>query len=528
MLNITKKQYNIIKFLIIALGIFLRLFFINRFPAGLNCDEATSTYEAYSLLTTMRDRNNLYMPVYFLSFGSGQSVLLSYIMIPFVKFLGMNIWATRLPMAIVSSLSLIIFFEIFEIYWNKNNLFVLYAGLFLAINPWHVMKSRWGLDCNLFPDLVLFSIYFIILFITYRKSIFLYVSIVIISLSAYSYATSFFILPIFCLAMFLFLLKHKYLSKLNVAISLVLVLCLTWPLILFIIINFFDMQKISLEFLTIPKLTVNRMADKSVFGQGNIIVNMIKNFMEFIKLIILQFDGLYWNAIIGIGIFYMFSLPLFFIGIIHYIKKKKNDIDTLFFIWLIVGIFFCFFIEEVNVNRCNFVIFPFIYFIIQGTLFLFIRMKVFVKVIIILLVINFICFIFIYTKNNLYKEITGCYPNNYGRDVFATEMEPLISYLDSLDVSKIYMGNLWPETHVYVLYYTKYNPHQFYMQKKIFDKNAYIDNVKSFGKWDFTHIDSISTNRKYVYVLRKAQEKMLDKSLFNIKYIGNYIVVYGK
>ena len=68
---------------------------------------------------------------------------------------------------------------------------------FFAICPWHILKSRWGMDCNLFPDLILFAVLFLILGIKKKKVIWQILSFVMLGISSYSYATSYLFLPIF-------------------------------------------------------------------------------------------------------------------------------------------------------------------------------------------------------------------------------------------------------------------------------------------------------------------------------------------
>ena len=108
-------------FITIFIGILIRIIGINVFPVGLNCDEASAAYDAYSILTTLRDRNNIFLPVYLMAWGSGQSALLTYLMLPFIKILGLNLISTRLPMAIVSSISLIVFYKILKMSFDEKD-----------------------------------------------------------------------------------------------------------------------------------------------------------------------------------------------------------------------------------------------------------------------------------------------------------------------------------------------------------------------------------------------------------------------
>ncbi len=94
---------------LMVLGAALRLLLIGAFPPGLNQDEASAGYEAWSLLNFGIDRNGCPWPVLFVSWGSGQNVLYSYLSIPFIALLGLNEVSLRLPMAITGSLALLVF-----------------------------------------------------------------------------------------------------------------------------------------------------------------------------------------------------------------------------------------------------------------------------------------------------------------------------------------------------------------------------------------------------------------------------------
>ena len=76
---IIKNKYKLAVVLILLIGCLVRLVNIENLPNGLNCDEASSGYEAYSIAETGVDRNGNGMPVFLVSWGSGQNALYTYI-----------------------------------------------------------------------------------------------------------------------------------------------------------------------------------------------------------------------------------------------------------------------------------------------------------------------------------------------------------------------------------------------------------------------------------------------------------------
>ena len=108
--EILKNKRKMCIIILILVGCMMRVIEIDKFPIGLNCDEVSSGYEAYAILNYGIDRNGNFLPVFLEAWGSGQNVLYSYLMMPFVKLFGLNIISTRLPMAIIGCVSLIIWY----------------------------------------------------------------------------------------------------------------------------------------------------------------------------------------------------------------------------------------------------------------------------------------------------------------------------------------------------------------------------------------------------------------------------------
>ena len=73
------NKFIILVCIILLLGFLVRLIGITDYPNGLNCDEASIGYEAYSLLNYGIDRNGNSWPVFLEAWGSGQNALYMYI-----------------------------------------------------------------------------------------------------------------------------------------------------------------------------------------------------------------------------------------------------------------------------------------------------------------------------------------------------------------------------------------------------------------------------------------------------------------
>ena len=106
-----RRRERIAAALLLLLGAALRLAALGALPFGLNQDEASAGYEAFALLRAGIDRCGKSWPVLFVSWGSGQNVLMSYLAMPLIAAFGLNELTLRLPNAISGVLTLFVFWR---------------------------------------------------------------------------------------------------------------------------------------------------------------------------------------------------------------------------------------------------------------------------------------------------------------------------------------------------------------------------------------------------------------------------------
>lgn len=148
------KKYLFLIFVLI-IAFVLRFYRLSDYPA-LNADEAAIGYNAYSLLLTGKDEHGNPWPIHFQSFNDYKPGLFFYIVLPFVKVLGLNEWAVRIPGATLGVLAVLgIYFLTREIFPEVKTSIFKYkislaevAALFLAVSPWHIHFSRGGWEVN--------------------------------------------------------------------------------------------------------------------------------------------------------------------------------------------------------------------------------------------------------------------------------------------------------------------------------------------------------------------------------------------
>lgn len=514
--TINKNKYKILVITILIVGFLVRLIGIDVLPKGLNQDEASAGYEAFSLLHYGVDRHNNIFPAQFIAWGSGQNVLYSEIMMLFVGILGLNTLSVRLPMAIIGCISLIIFYQLLR--KNINRKVALVGLAFMAICPWHIMKSRWGLESNLFPDLILYSVFFIVEFLKNKKSIWLYLGIGILALSGYAYGTSYFFLPVFIIPLLLILLKKNYVSIKQLVIAFIIICVIDLPLILYVMINTFDLPQINLSFMTIPRLTANRYQEISSVFSKDFFTKSLQNFIEAMKLFICQDNDHPWNLISFFGITYVFSLPFTLIGLCYNFKKEQRNkiVNICFNIWFIAA-FLLLFVCEPNTNRVNVMIIPLIYYTTIGIYYIIEKSPIARNAIISMYILAFMAFCYTYFYKGMKNEA-----------YFETDIEEMVEYVNNLEVEKVYIDKSFTEPYIYVLFYSKYNPKEFNESVQYSTSGANFEQVKSFGKYYFYLPEDFDEESNAVYVVQNSKELNIDEWKYEVTTLNRFTIIEQK
>lgn len=135
------------KYLILIFGIALlfRFWQITTYPVSLTMDEVAIGYGSYSMLQTGRDEWGTPVPIVFKSVGDYKPPINYYLVASSIKLFGLTEFAVRFPVALIGSLTAVIF-VVFLRRLGLSKSASLFGGLWLAILPWHVHHSRYGLE----------------------------------------------------------------------------------------------------------------------------------------------------------------------------------------------------------------------------------------------------------------------------------------------------------------------------------------------------------------------------------------------
>ena len=508
-------KWHFILYLIFVVGSLVRLVGIDKMPNALNVDEASTGYEAYSLMKYGIDRRGNSYPVYLYAWGSGQSVLYSYLSIPAIAIFGLSEYSIRLPMAIIGIISLYAFYFLLK-NGSDNKKIPIIGAAFFAICPWHIMKSRWGLECNLFPDLVLIGLSIFYYGIKEKKNIFQVIGIIIIALSGYSYSTSYVFLPIFVIGLLIYLVVKKEISIKKAILYFLIVFIVCIPIMLYVIINMFDLEQFKILNITIPKLKHNRYTEATIIGEGsNIIENIFINLYYFVYMIVFQGDSIYWNSLPIYGMIYIPSVLFFTIGLLKSLvgKEYKNKLlSKIMNIWMLASIVLAA-ISFVNVNRMNIVVIPCVYYAVIGLYESLKKDKAISVIITLIYIALFGFFLKEYNSIDFDKEIW-----------FTSNFKQVYEYCEEQNVSKIYCLRRFSEPYIYFLFYGQKDVHEYIDTVELFDEKEYFNNVKSFSKYYFYGPEKIERNSIMIMTLKdNIPEERIDGD-YNIeeKVIGNF------
>lgn len=361
-ISVRSNQYFL---LILLLGVFLRIYQFGTLPIGLNQDEAFAGYEAFSLAHFGVDSAGYHNPVYFVSWGSGMNVLESYLAIPFVWLFGLSVYTIRMPQLICGILSLpVLYLLLKEVTGNKRTALI---GMgILAISPWHIMLSRWGLESNLAPAFLLFGLYFFVKGV--KKNVYFIFSAICYGLALYAYAITWAVVPLMVAGSCLYLLWSKTKFSRKYAISFILILfVMALPLILFMLVNNGVIPEIKTDFISVPKMLVMRDSEIKFSNLFN-----GEHYYNLMNLLIKQNDGLEHNST-EFGLFYRFSVPFIFVGMgvlllnfLRNLRKKTYHAETFLLIALVSALAVSLMLEGMNINRVNAVHIPLLICITLG------------------------------------------------------------------------------------------------------------------------------------------------------------------
>lgn len=484
--------------IITVIGSLVRLMWLGDSPMGLHQDEAYSAYNSWAVMNFGVDSFGYTRPVYYAAWGSGMSVLYSYLTMPFFAIWGVSVETIRLPQAILGCISIPVMYglgkELFQNKWTG----VFFAFL-LAINPWNIQQSRFGLDACLAVPMLLLAMYFLCGYLNGKKK-YLWGAAVFFGLTLYSYALTWLVIPLIFVFVLIFYHKRITFTR-DFFLPLLLLFIMAIPLLLFLAVNFDLLPEIRTSLFSIPKIPALR-AEEMKFDMWV----LKRRFLYLISMLYYQYDGRWWISNNTVGTFYYISIPFVILGLLYYVKvfvewllrRRELPIEFLTVLWFGAGFLVGCSIDMAFFHKINYMQVPIVLLggigiRCVGLLFKKVRIVVFVAV-----GVYAACFVYY-----IYGQVT--YPvnyNTYGNSEVSHmnwyQYEEALDFAQELTQGEISVIAL---NYANVMLWAKIPPQQF-METVVMSGDEQFLEVHSFDRFLFGTVPSgdVSTDENvYVY-----------------------------
>lgn len=497
----------------ILVGLLLRTYAFASIPRGLNQDEASTAYDAYSLIHFGVDRHGFRLPVVLVSWGSGMYALASYLAAPFIGVFGLEVWSARLPHLLAGLAALPLFFVLVRDTIDRRTARI--GVVLLAISPWHVMVSRWGLDSNLFPFVFLVAT---VLFVRSMTRPRLLIGAAMgYSLALYSYGTAYVVVPAFIGLAVGYGLWHRLWPRRILWLSAATFVAVAVPVGLYVAVNTFHWSSIVTPFFSIPRLTgVPRFQTVGNFHIFSVTFfrQAADNLAHALDLFRSQDDGLIWNALPAYGILYWFSSFLAAAGLALLFSSCLGRVPRPAFpllAWCGASIGLLMFVNA-NINRANIAMFPFIYCTALAVSHLWQRRALAVL----------LCLLF----GGSLLGFTGAYFGSQ-RDAtagaFFASFGEAIRYSVTQSEGEICVTDRLNMPYIFVLFYNREDPRKFRQTVRYSNPGAEFEAVSSFGRYRFG-LGACADSAPVVVATREEAEH-LPRDRFKVKEFERYTVL---
>ncbi len=495
---------------------FLHLYKLADVPYGIHVDEAGMGYDAYCLANYGVDRYLNSFPVYLINFGRGQSALYAYLCAFFVKFFGLNTYTIRIPAAVIGILFYMAGTSLIRQRWGEKK--ALFLSFLMAVMPYFIMQSRFGLDCNLMLGACTIGLWLLMRAVQKKKICGYVLAGMVWGIAFYTYAISYIFISMCLLLMGGYLLWCRKSSWKQLLAFYIPVLILGIPLLLMIIINTFDFPQIVWGRITIPRLPSYAGSEFSLNG-------LWENFCSLFQCI-LGSDWLVYNAFPTYDTFYNISIPFTLYGLCSLIKKgtkyisqRQFSLDSVILIWIAAGMFVLSMVkgDGININKSNVIFYPLFYCLATGIEdfmgYFMKRARLVLPVLVSVYAVYAASFCFYYFLR---------YPKEvYPQIFFSGEYSGILDYIETStgEPKSVYVSS-GEQSYIYYLISAQVSPYEYDMSRE--------DATVTYWKFVFRFPDEIDPDN-CIYVVRETDEEyisVLEEYPFECYSSGMYRLYY--
>lgn len=512
--------------LIILLAFILRFWRLDSYPS-LNADEAAIGYNAYSLIQTGLDEHGHAFPIHFQSFNDYKPGLYFYLVLPFVKVMGLNEWAVRIPGALFGVLSVLIaYFLVKELFGEKGLGFRNYdlgfaeiAAFMLAISPWHLQFSRGGWEVNTATFFILSGLLFFFKALKEKsfrsKIIKLVLSSLFLVASLYTYHSARVIVPLLGISLIFIYWIDIFKNLKPYLIFIAVTVVFITPLV----INMFSsitLSRVAGVGLFADQGPINRINEqrgehKNVTSiTGRFLHNKVINYgLAFAdnwashfhgEFLFMSGDSIERNKVPETGEMYLIDILFLVIGFIYLSKGFSNNWKFII-LWLVIApIASALTFQSPNALRSQNMVIPLVIISAFGLtkIIKWLNSQMVNKILrttCYILLTTMVIWCFTRYINMYYLHMSKVYPysSQYG-------VKELVNYVSENEskYKDIYVTNRYDQPYILFLFYTKYPPQKFQERHTLTSRDDYgFSTVADFDKYHFGEIDFESLKNNY-------------------------------
>lgn len=515
---------NKIFFILIFIAAFaIRFFNANQYPPLL-WDEASIGYNAYSILQTGKDEYGQILPIIFKSFGDYKPGVYIYLVIPFVKALGLTTLAVRLPSIILGSLIPIFLFLLIKEINQKAHKTAVIAAILTVFNPYSIHFSKGGWETNILTFELILASYLFFKFINTQKSKFIVFSSLIFGLTLFTYQAGKMISLFLIIVLFLINIKKINFKKFIPGFIIPLFI-FSIPIVYGLLFsqNGNRLNVVSLfsyprnqEETTIIKSESNQI-DYDVFHNHYLFFgrNFLLRYFNHFSPRFLAFEGDWQSprhSAPYIGVLLYPSLIFLVIGIFFALSRTKIDkINWFFLFWLLMApIPAALTRDTVQAVRSMSFSIPLIYFAALG---IYCFTQKFKNIFIYFLIIGAYLISFIYYGDLYLNHMVKKSPSDflYG---YKETMNFVNEYQNQFN--QVYVTDFYGQPYIFYLFYSKYDPVKYQSQAKLIENSSgdtgtigQIDKIK-FGSVQFDYVKNLPKTLS-IFSLDEIYRQGIDK-----------------
>ena len=298
-------QHKLIFAFVLIIFLVTRIYKIAEIPPSVYWDEASIGYNAYAISTDLADEWGVTLPLHFRAFGEFKLPVYIYTVTVFVKAIGLNEYAVRLP-AVMYSLGTLMAVYLLTKKITKKEWVAILASFILSFSPWLFIFSRTGYEATAGLFFFLTGTYLFLLLD--KNKYYILAATLSFILSFYSYNSFRIIVPIWMVLLFAYKFREFIRSR-----KYVFVIAVSLALFLLSLIPVYRLYKYDSGGARFAEVQITSKLDfvKNYFSHFD------PNFLFF------KGDTNPRSQIPGHGQLYLFEIPLILCGLIAIIKSKK-------------------------------------------------------------------------------------------------------------------------------------------------------------------------------------------------------------